>query len=144
MIQVKHLIIGMLAISVIGFFISLYLATVHYTNTTPECGALQGCEVVTTSKYATPLGIPLPLFGITFYVALMFLLGLFLQLHKKMLFHILLAWTAGGAAVSLVLLYTQIFVLDAVCVYCTVVDSISIALFILMMVIQKVIKPKYV
>lgn len=127
----KRVVWFLLVLCVIGFFIALYLTFQHYTGGTPNCSLVGGCEVVTTSKYATLFGIPISLFGTLYFFALIVSLFAWLQ-HKQRMFEMI----AGiliilGAIISCILIAIQVFILDAICIYCMTTDSISIALLFL-------------
>lgn len=114
----------LLMLSLAGFFDSFYLTIVHYKHIIPPCTISLGCEKVLTSQFATIFGIPLGVFGVLFFLALIFLLLLGFNKYFKLLI-------LAGIAVSIVLLYLQAFVLHAYCQYCLLVELIIFVQFIL-------------
>ena len=123
----KHDIIVIL--SVLGFGISLYLAVAHYLGYTVPCDVTHGCEAVLNSKYSMFLGLPLSVWGVGYFIAVIIsaLLANSYALWKKILTILL----SLGALASLVFLSLQFFVIKKVCQYCLTADLLSILLFIL-------------
>ena len=123
----KHDIIVILA--VLGFGISLYLAVAHYLGYAVPCDITHGCEAVLNSKYSVFFGLPLGVWGVGYFTAVIIsaLLANSYRLWKKILTGLLCL----GALASLVFLSLQFFVIKKVCQYCLTTDLLSILLFIL-------------
>ena len=119
----------LLILSLVGFFDSAYLTISHYKNVVPPCSISSDCESVLTSRFATILGIPLALFGVLYFLALIFLLLLAKEQNIFPKFFKFLA--LAGIVASFVLLYLQAFVLHAFCQYCLLVEAIIFLIFIL-------------
>jgi uncharacterized membrane protein len=123
------------ALAVLGLGISGYLTYSHYTSPTvlacPERGTIN-CVKVTTSSYAVQHGIPLAVLGLAFFVV-----TLVLQLPPlwvrgdRWLRGARLGVAATGAAAAVWLVWVELFRLDAICLYCTAVHVIAVALFAL-------------
>jgi uncharacterized membrane protein len=122
----KHDIIVLL--SLIGFAISVYLATAHYLGYTPPCTVTKGCEEVLTSKYSQLFGFPLSVWGIAFFCGTIFssLLANHYQVWRRLLTWLLVV----GALLALIFLSIQFFVLKRVCQYCLTTDLLVIILFL--------------
>ena len=120
----------MVALSIVGFFVATYLTLTHYQGVAPTC-AIGGCNTVITSEYAVQFGVPISLFGAAYFLALIGLLVGFLQHHKKMLELLAGMMITAGAILAVVLILIQVKVLDAICQYCIISDSISIILLFL-------------
>ncbi len=116
-------------LSLIGFAITVYLATAHYLGFAVPCTVTKGCEVVLTSKYATFFGLPLSVWGIGFYSAV--ILSSLLANHYLKWRKVLTALLGFGALASLVFLSLQFFVIGKVCQYCLASDFLIIILFLL-------------
>lgn len=129
--QTKILTGIILAVAFFGFIDATYLAVKFFNGTELNCGLTGGCNTVTTSEYATLFGIPVALLGSFFYATILFLSLLFIDRHYKILPKFLLALTATGFLMSLYFVYLQLFVIDAICVYCMVSATTSTTLFIL-------------
>jgi uncharacterized membrane protein len=101
-------------LSLIGLGISAYLAYVYLRHQTPVCDASRGCEVVASSDYARPYGIPMPLFGVAGYLALFVTACLRGQRARTLG----MVFTVIAVAASGVLTYLELEVIHAVCVWC--------------------------
>lgn len=101
-----------------GIGVAGYLTWAHFQDSQVICVVGGGCETVQKSSYSEIAGIPVALLGLLSYTAI---LGL-------------IAWDApaarlGAAALALVgvvfgayLLVVQLFVIDAVCIWCVAND----------------------
>lgn len=103
----------------IGLGISGILLYEYLRPASGVCGEGGGCDVVRHSKYAYPLGIPTPVFGLVFFAGAVILSFL----RRRAL---LLAWTLGGAAAALFFFYVQAVELKSWCKYCVVADAAAL------------------
>ena len=100
-----------------GLVVAGYLTWAHYADESVLC-VTGGCETVQSSEYAAIAGIPVAALGVAAYATML----------------VLLAWDSGyarlgGATLALVgllfsayLLALQLFVIEAVCIWCLVND----------------------
>jgi uncharacterized membrane protein len=106
--------------ALVGLAIASYLMIVHYQGGLPVC-ATSGCEIVQRSRYAELLGVPVALFGALAFGTLL----LSAALRKP----IAVVCAAGLALVAVLfagyLVYVQLVVLDAVCMWCFASDALS-------------------
>src|SRR3989344_7528993 len=102
--------------AIIGFADAVFLTTQHYLGNIPPCSVVEGCETVLTSPYATLLDIPVALFGILFYLIIL------IKPNRLLAF--------CGFLASLALLYLQLFVIKAICLYCMVSLVTSTGIFV--------------
>jgi uncharacterized membrane protein len=123
----KHDIIVILAL--LGFGVSLYLAFAHYLGYAVPCNATHGCEAVLNSKYSVLFGLPLAVWGVGYFTAVIVsaLLANSYLLWRK----ILTAVLGLGSLAALVFISLQFFVIKQICQYCLTTDLLSILLFIL-------------
>jgi len=129
----KYFIVLALLIA-IGIFDTSYLTYEHYNNAIPPCSlhaVFSDCGKVLTSSYATVLTIPVAFFGFLYYVTLSIML-LLLKKKQHILFITLRILTMLGMLISVYFIAIQLFVLHAICVYCTISDSNSILIFFLL------------
>lgn len=105
-------------VALAGVAVAGYLTWVHFDDAALVCVAGGGCETVQESEYAEVAGIPVALIGLGAYVAL---LGLLLwDAPRARLVAATLALV--GFLFSVYLLALQLFVIDAVCVWCLAND----------------------
>lgn len=131
MLPPKWLLILFAAIAFIGFADAVYLTALHFLGQTPNCSILAGCEEVTSSRYATVGIIPISLFGALYYL-MVFLFSLFaIDGGRRGALVAAIVFTWGGFAVTLVLVFLQIFVIQALCLYCMVSALSTTLLFLL-------------
>ncbi len=123
----KHDIIVVLA--VIGLAVSLFLAISHYLGYAVPCDITHGCEVVLNSKYSMLFGLPLSVWGVGYFSAVV--VASLMANHYRQWRKILTAILSVGALSALVFLSLQFFVIKKVCQYCLTTDLLSILLFIL-------------
>jgi len=107
-------------VALAGIVVAGYLTWVHFDDAALVCVAGGGCETVQESEYAEIAGIPVAALGLVAYAIV---LGL-------------VVWDApaarlGAATIvfvgvlfSMYLLVLQIFVIDAVCVWCMANDVV--------------------
>jgi uncharacterized membrane protein len=122
-----------LVLSVLGLAVSVYLTIEHYTSSTtlacPETGVIN-CQKVTTSAESSIVGIPVALLGLIFFVAMLPLcLPAAWRSRRPELRWGRLAFTLVGIGFVIYLVYTELFTLDAVCLWCTAVHVITVLLF---------------
>jgi uncharacterized membrane protein len=109
------------AVSTLGAAIATYLTVLKLTNTAPVCGT-GGCAVVEHSKYAEVAGIPTAAFGMVLWVCL-----LASTLSSRDDVRVGAAAAAiAGVAVAAYLVYLQLAVIDAVCLWCMVNDALTL------------------
>jgi uncharacterized membrane protein len=123
-----------LALSLGGLGVSLYLTIAHYTTAAtlacPDTGVIN-CEKVTTSPQSVVFGIfPVAVLGLAFYVFMT-------AVNSPWAWRAdwpALRWARLGALIAgiafvLYLIYTELFTLDAICLWCTSVHAITFLLF---------------
>lgn len=122
-----------LALAVLGVGVSAYLTFEHYSSSTslacPDTGVVD-CVKVTTSSYADLLGVPVALLGLLFFVGTAALClpvawtSTLLWVHRARL-----AAVTAGAVFVLYLVWVELFRVDAICLWCTAVHVLAVALF---------------
>jgi len=106
------------ALALSGLGIATYLLAVRVLGEAPACGPLKGCETVAASEYATIAGIPVALFGVLFSVVLLgACLAWWRRADRRALYAAYGLGLAGILAV-LYLTYLELFVIEAICVWC--------------------------
>jgi uncharacterized membrane protein len=115
-----------------GIGIAGYLAVVHYADQPIVCSSIGDCELVNSSKYAELAGLPVALIGAVAYATMLSLLVTAWLRRASVL--LLGAWGIALAsfAFSVYLTYVELYVLDAICIYCVGSASVATALFALL------------
>jgi uncharacterized membrane protein len=125
--------VSSLALSLAGLAVSAYLTYEHYsasaTLACPDTGAIN-CVKVTSSSYSELLGIPVALLGLLYFVGVTALcLPQAWRRQEPWVFWVRLAAVTGGAGFVLYLVWAELFRIDAICLWCSVVHVVTEALF---------------
>ena len=120
-------------LALVGFFIALYLWLTHLGLGGPlKCGT-GGCETVQTSRWAAFLGLPVALYGVVGYGAILAVALAALRpaaLARRGPALILAALATGGALFTLYLTYVELFVIHAICRWCIASAAIITAIWL--------------
>lgn len=123
-------------LDVIGLAIASYLSIVELSGGVPICGGpLAGCETVALSPYSRIGGIPVAVFGVGLSLLL---LTLAIAWWKTNLYVLLLAHyglSLAGVLFELYFLYLQVFVIGAICVWCTSYGLSLILRFVIALIV---------
>ncbi len=107
-------------VALAGLGVAAYLTWAHYADESVICFSGGGCETVQQSSYSEIAGVPVAALGVAAYATIL----------------ALIAWDTpagrlGAAAIALVgllfsiyLLVLQLFVIDAICVWCVANDVV--------------------
>ncbi|MBI4160308.1 MAG: vitamin K epoxide reductase family protein [Candidatus Yanofskybacteria bacterium] len=125
------LVIVFILIAVIGFTDATYLTVKYYTGGSIPCSILNGCDKVTTSRYADITGVPVSLLGAIYYLVIAVSGLLYLDSKNYRSLGIGARLTAAGFLFSIWLVSAQVFILDALCLYCLISAATSTLLFAL-------------
>jgi uncharacterized membrane protein len=128
--------VSTLLLSLGGLGVSLYLTVAHYTTAMtlacPDTGVVN-CEKVTTSPQSVVLGVfPVAVLGLAFYV---FMVAVNSPWAWRARWPVI-RWARLGSLIAgigfvLYLIYTELFTLDAICLWCTSVHVTTFLLFAL-------------
>ena len=128
----KRMIIAALALGGVG--LATYLAMYKLGMIGTLACTVGQCETVNLSRWATLFGVPVAVWGVGFYVAL-FLVALLGTTDRFVddarVSHALLALTAWGVLFSAWLTYLELFVINAVCMFCVISAILVTVLFLL-------------
>lgn len=116
-----------------GLAVSVYLTIAHYTQSVtlacPATGAID-CQKVTTSPESMLLGIPVAVLGLVFFAAAAALgAPAAWRARSPMLRTARLTLSVLGVCFVARLVYAELFEIDAICLWCTVVHLLAVALF---------------
>jgi uncharacterized membrane protein len=116
----RSLRIGAATVALAGLVVAGYLTWVHFDDAALVCVAGGGCETVQESEYAEIAGIPVAALGLAAYALVLGLIGWdtpFARLGAAML-------AVVGLLFSMYLLALQLFIIEAVCVWCLANDVV--------------------
>jgi len=125
----------LVVLDVIGLCIALYLSVVEVGGGVPYCGPLHGCETVAQSEYARIGGIPVAVYGVVLSLVLLSLALAWIRTNKPALLDLHYGLSLIGVIFEVYFLTLQVFVIHAVCIWCTLYGISLIARFVVVMVI---------
>ncbi|OGY61032.1 MAG: hypothetical protein A3H06_00965 [Candidatus Colwellbacteria bacterium RIFCSPLOWO2_12_FULL_44_13] len=126
----RLVLIAFFVFSILGFLDATYLTAEHFLSGPVPC-SIGNCETVLTSRYATIFGIPIALFGAFYYLSVFLGLVFYRETKDVRVLRVLSYFTILGFLTSLFLIYLQLFVIHAICIFCMVSALSSITLFAL-------------
>lgn len=122
-----------IVLSAAGVAVSTYLTAAHFS--TPDLlvcteGGLVDCTSVTTSRWSVFLGVPVPLLGLLWFLAM---LGLSLpaawRSSRREVHLARLVLAVAGIGFVLWLIYAELVLVGALCLWCTVAHVLAFGLF---------------
>jgi uncharacterized membrane protein len=96
-----------------------YLAIVKLTNSTAVCFVVQGCDQVQASSYSTFLGIPVAIYGLAVTVVIMAAVLAWWRTGDARLLYVPYGLGLISVFVIAGLVYLELFVIHAICIWCT-------------------------
>jgi uncharacterized membrane protein len=125
--------LGSLVLSVAGLGVAAYLTIDHYTTSTIlACPANStiNCAKVTTSDAAYVAGIPVALLGLLYFGAMVALTVPAAWRSTRREFRLArLGAAVVGVLMVMYLVYAELFDIGYICLWCTAVHVITVALF---------------
>jgi len=126
--------LALMGIALAGIGVSVYVTILHYAHIAPVCsdtGAIN-CGRVLTSPQSVFLRIPVPVYGLVFFVAM-------LVACVPKLWHTTIWWvpwvrlgmSVVGILFALRLIYEELFVIRSLCLWCTAAHVLSFAMFVI-------------
>jgi uncharacterized membrane protein len=123
--------LGALIPAVLGLVAAGYLTVEHYSSATtlacPESATIN-CAKVTTSSYSHFAGVPMALGGLIYFMVMVGLLTP-AAWRLRVLDWVRVAGAAVGVLSVFYLLWAELFKIDAICLWCSVVHLCTIAMF---------------
>jgi uncharacterized membrane protein len=130
------------AMGLAGLAVSVYLTFVHYSAAPLVCsttGAID-CERVLTSGFGVIGGSALPTSAagiVWFIVSTSLAVGQLARRGSRLLARAQLAWSAVGLATVIGLVFIEIVMLGAVCLWCTVAHTLVVGTFLLVITVRQ-------
>jgi uncharacterized membrane protein len=124
-----------LVVCVLGLLDAIYLTIEHYTaSQTLACSdtGTINCLKVTTSSYATVLGVPVAVLGVVFFAVMTVLcLPPVWRRTDRATRTVRVVAAAVGMVSVLYLVWVELFRVDAICLWCTGVHALTFLLFVI-------------
>jgi uncharacterized membrane protein len=130
-----HPAIILAVLDTMGLVVAGYLSVVELSGGVPACGIIKGCEEVALSEYARIGGVPVAVFGVVLSVVL---LALAIAWWKTDIYGLLLAHYAlslVGVIFDGYFLYLQVFVIQAVCIWCVTYEITLLLRFLIALIV---------
>ncbi len=122
--------VGLALLGLPGSAVAAYLTYSHWADQPTVCGGIGECKLVQTSEYSDIAGVPVALLGLFFFLAMPALalarirrVPITLEWAQPVALSMALAATAFVAYLT----YVELFVLDAICIWCVSLATITIA-----------------
>ncbi|MET9273457.1 vitamin K epoxide reductase family protein [Kribbella sp. NPDC003557] len=134
-----------LAVSVAGLAVAAYLTYEHFTAGStlacPDTGVVN-CAKVTSSQYSKLFGIPVALLGLAFFAGMTALsVPPLWRTSSRWPGRLRLAGVLTGVVFVCYLIWAELFRINAICLWCTVVHALTLVLFGLVIVRLALVPP---
>jgi uncharacterized membrane protein len=134
-----------LPLALLGLGVSVYLTYEHYSTSAtlacPDNGSIN-CVKVTSSSYSELAGVPVALLGLVYYVGVVALcLPVAWRAASPWVSRLRIASLAGGVGFVVYLVWAELFRIDAICLWCTVVHVSTVVLFAIVVLLAALAPP---
>ena len=123
-----------LLLSIVGLGIATYLTVTHFDKVALVCSdnGTINCAKVTTSPQSEILGIPVAMLGLVFFIPMIALcLPAAWRSADRRVHLARLALSITGVGMILYLLIAELFIIKAICLWCSSVHVTTLLLFII-------------
>jgi uncharacterized membrane protein len=124
----------LMILSFLGIGVSVYVTVLHYGKIPVVCTDTGGidCQAVLTSPQSVFLGIPVPVYGLVFFIAA-FVFSLPRLWHTTMWWvpWVRLIGATVGILFALRLIYEELFAVKKICLWCTSVHILTFFMFVI-------------
>jgi uncharacterized membrane protein len=121
----------LIALGLAGSGLGAYLTIAHFGDTPLVCGGVGDCGYVQSSEYAGVGGVPVSALGLLLYVTMTAVAGAWVRFRNVEWLPVAYWGLAlAGAGYAAYLTYVEIFLLQAICVWC-VVSAVLLGLSLL-------------
>jgi uncharacterized membrane protein len=132
----------LVAMSIFGLIASTMVVVIFYylKESLPFCptstgsGIVLNCGIVLGSSYSEVFGIPLELLAVVYFIvnlALVYIIAFGPQRPFEVSLDFLFVWRFIGILIVPYLVFVELFILKAICVYCTIMHVAIVADFII-------------
>jgi uncharacterized membrane protein len=121
----------MLALTLVGIGVAVYVARGNYTGQTLWCPIIDGCNAVVNSPYSRVFSVPMSYFGFIYYLYMFALAArlAFEPFSASLRFRAVL-YAGVGVASSIYFMYLQLGFIREVCSYCVISAVTSLLLLL--------------
>jgi uncharacterized membrane protein len=135
--------IATLLLCAAGLGVSIYLTITHFdTHLTLACPKTStfNCETVTTSAQSHIAGIPVAVLGLAFFVPMLALcLPVAWRSDDRRVHLARLVLSVTGVAMVLYLIIAELFLIKAICLWCSSVHLITFILFVIIVTASPIV-----
>jgi len=129
-------------LAVIGLGVAAYLTYIHYEGIKPVCGLGGNCEKVQTSDWSKLAGIPVALLGLAFFIGMTSLsVPPMWRTSSPWPGRLRLVGVLTGVVFVCYLIWAELFQINAICLWCTVVHALTLVLFALVIIRLALVPP---
>lgn len=132
----------LVCMSVFGLWASGMVVVIFYLlkEALPFCGKGTGpgivfnCSTVLSSPYSEVFGVPLELLAVFYFVvniSLVYLIAFGTERIFEVSLDILFVWRFIGITIVPYLLFVELFILKAICIYCTIMHTAIVVDFVI-------------
>ncbi len=131
------------ALVIVGVLVSIYMTVYKFTKNDAMCLGSGDCSTVNASKYSEVNGIPVSVFGVIGYLAI---LGVHLLENRNNFFRqnstlMIFGMALTGFLFTVWLIYVEVALLKALCPFC-VTSQIAMTIIFIIAVIRLVRQPQ--
>ncbi len=125
--------VATVALSLIGLAGSVYLTISHFdSHISLVCPDTGSCNRILTSNTSHFLGIPVPILGLAYFVPMTVLcLPAMWRSGDRRIHLARLVLSILGVGMIIYLFIEELFIIKALCVWCTVIHLVGFALFVI-------------
>ncbi len=123
------------ALDLLGLAIAAYLSVVELRGEAPSCGIVHGCEQVASSSYARIAGLPVAVYGVVLSATLLSLALAWWWTGNPRLLLAHYALSLLGVLFEAYFTYLELFVIEAVCMWCALYALTLLARFLVSLVV---------
>lgn len=139
--------IATLVLSLFGLGVAIYLTITHFSPHALVCvkNATFNCEKVTTSPQSEIFGIPVAILGLAFFIPMIILcLPVAWRSTDRRVHLARLILAITGVGMILYLLIAELFIIKAICLWCSSVHVVTFFLFVIIVTaVPVVLAPDY-
>ncbi len=134
--RLKLLVLVVMSLFGLAAALEIFASYYYLGQTPPGCtpGGFFDCDKVLGSSYGKVFGIPLELFAVAYFIvnlALVYLIAFGSERAFRLSMKTIFAWRFLGLLLVPYLVIIELFILHAVCIYCTMMHVAIVADFII-------------